>query len=106
MADYDVVIIGAGPAGSSAAIQCLKAGLSVLIIEHSGFPRDRPGETLHPGVESLLNQLGVHEAVHKAGFLRHEGHWVCWNSSLRYVPFGRDKSGSWLGYQAWRSEFD
>lgn len=106
MADYDVLVIGAGPAGSSAAIQCLQAGLSVSIIERSSFPRERPGETLHPGVESLLRHLGVLGSVLKAGCLRHEGNWVRWNGNSRFVPFGKDESGPWLGYQVWGAELD
>lgn len=56
---YDLVIVGAGPASCACAIHALDAGLSVLIIERETFPRHRPGETLHPGIEPLLNQLGL-----------------------------------------------
>lgn len=102
----DVTIIGSGPAGAAAAILCALNGLRVVVIEAEQFPRDRPGETLHPGIEPLLQQLGVTEELNKAGFLRHEGNWVQWEGKRHFVPFGSDESGQWLGFQAWRADFD
>jgi flavin-dependent dehydrogenase len=78
----------------------------VVVVERSAFPREAPGETLHPGVEPLLRDLGVWQEVLAAGFLRHEGHWVRWEGPLRFVPFGRDEGGPWRGFQAWRPCFD
>ena len=79
---------------------------SVSLVERERFPRYRPGETLHPGIEPLLRQLGVAEAVLTADFLRHEGTWVVWNGKPRFEAFGADASGSWRGFQAWRADFD
>ncbi|MCG8365920.1 MAG: tryptophan 7-halogenase [Pseudanabaenales cyanobacterium] len=106
MVKADVVIVGGGPAGSAAAIQCARSGLQVSMVEQAAFPRHRPGETLHPGIEPLLDQLGVAQPVLSAGFLRHRGHWVQWSGDRRFVPFGEDATGPWMGFQAWRSEFD
>lgn len=39
---YDIIIAGAGPAGSTAARECAARGLSVLLLERSEFPRDKP----------------------------------------------------------------
>lgn len=102
----DVLIIGSGPAGSAAAIACAQRGLQVVLIERELFPRSHPGETLHPGVEPLLKQLGAIEPVLAAGFLRHTGNWVQWEAQKHFVPFGEDDSGAWLGFQAWRADFD
>jgi len=102
----DVVVVGAGPAGTAAAICCAQAGLDVTILEREAFPRDRPGETLHPGVEVLLRRLGVLAAVSSAGFLRHEGICVRWEGTSRFAAYGADRSGLWLGYQAWRADLD
>lgn len=40
--DYDVIVIGAGPAGSMAAYNCAKAGLQTLLIDKEKFPREKP----------------------------------------------------------------
>lgn len=101
----DVIILGAGPAGTSVAIQCAKAGLNVTIIEREQFPRERPGETLHPGIEPLLRQLGVFEQL-PSELLRHEGVWVQWEGDRSFVPYGADEFGTWRGFQVWRAELD
>ena len=102
----DVVVVGGGPAGSSAAITCAAAGLRVTLLDRAVFPREAPGETLHPGVEPLLRRLGVADEVLGAGFLRHTGNWVRWDGDLRFSPFGHDDDGPWRGFQAWRATFD
>lgn len=106
MKDADLIILGAGPAGTSAAITAADAGLNVTIIESLRFPRHRPGETLHPGIEPLLIQLGVQKEILEANFTRHEGHWVDWGKERRFVPFGQDENDRWRGFQFWRAEFD
>ncbi|MFB9327710.1 NAD(P)/FAD-dependent oxidoreductase [Paenibacillus aurantiacus] len=101
----DVVIVGGGPAGAAAAISCAQSGLEVTVLEGS-ISGDRPGESLHPGIEPLLDQLGIGERIRQSHFLRHEGVWVEWGDDRRFLPFGSDENGPWRGYQAWRSEFD
>lgn len=67
--DYDVIVIGSGPAGCVAAINARRQGLSVLVITEAGgskFPENQPSESLHPGVTSLLAHLGALAALHKA----------------------------------------
>ncbi len=39
---YDVIVVGAGPAGSTAARECAVRGLSVLLLDRATFPRDKP----------------------------------------------------------------
>lgn len=101
-----VVVIGGGPAGAAAAITCAQRGLEVTLVERASFPREHPGETLHPGIEPLLQKLGVIEPVLTMGFLRHLGTWVHWEDGLQFVPFGQDEQGPWRGFQAWRADFD
>lgn len=100
------IVLGGGPAGCAAAILCAQRGLSVALLERTRFPRHRPGETLHPGIEPLLEQLGLAGAVLSAGFPRHAGTWVQWDGARRFEPFGADEQGPWLGFQAWRADFD
>lgn len=102
----DVTIIGGGPAGSSAAIRCAQHGLRVILLERETFPRDRPGESLHPGFEALLEQLGVLNAVLSAGFLRFDGNWVECKGTTSFEQFKPTSTGATRGLQAWRPEFD
>jgi flavin-dependent dehydrogenase len=99
---WDLLVIGAGPAGCAAAIRARRAGLSVKMLELSERARVAPGETLHPGIEPLFEALGVREALVSAGFHRHRGVWVSWNAPCRFEPYGVDASGPWLGFQATR----
>jgi menaquinone-9 beta-reductase len=60
----DVLVVGAGPAGSMAALVLARAGARVRIIDRSRFPRDKLcGDTLNPGALSILDRLGVGECV-------------------------------------------
>lgn len=56
----DVLIIGAGPAGSAAAIHLARAGWSVTVVDRRRFPRPKPcGEYYNPECVRLLRELGV-----------------------------------------------
>jgi flavin-dependent dehydrogenase len=80
--------------------------MAVTLLEASRGPRFRPGETLHPGVEPLLEQLEARGSILDAAYLRHTGTWVQWGGALEFVPFGRDDDGPWRGFQARRADFD
>ncbi len=57
---YDVVVVGGGPAGSSAACTVAKSGLSVLLIDKSEFPRDKCcGDGLTTMALRLSEELGL-----------------------------------------------
>lgn len=103
---FDVVVVGGGPAGAAAAITAATAGLSVAVLEGAPADRARPGETLHPGAEVVLRELGLAGAVAARGWLRHAGHWVEWGGPRRFDAFGSDAAGPWRGYQAPRPELD
>jgi flavin-dependent dehydrogenase len=102
---FDVLIVGAGPAGCAAAIRAASHGLSVALLEKLRFPRHVPGEALHPDVQPLFDQLGLTETISNAGFIRYPGWILTRDSESTFVPFG-NKSRLRFGYQAWRSELD
>ena len=56
----DLLIAGAGPAGSIAALVAARTGARVLLIDRDDFPRDKLcGDTLNPGAVRLLASLGL-----------------------------------------------
>ena len=56
--DFDVLVVGAGPAGSIAARQLAAAGARVRLVDRATFPRDKLcGDTLNPGSLALLSRL-------------------------------------------------
>ncbi len=56
----DVLIAGAGPAGSIAAIVLARAGARVVIVDREAFPRDKLcGDTINPGAVHFLASLGL-----------------------------------------------
>ncbi len=103
---FDVVVVGAGPAGCAAAISCAQRGLRVALIERQRFPRFRPGESLHPGIEPLLQQLGVNTLLLHQQAMRFAGHWVQWNGPARFHALGSDEHGPWRGFQMARAQLD
>ncbi len=68
----DVVIIGAGPAGSATALFLARAGYEVTLLDRAAFPRDKPcGEYLTPGaVKMLRDEIGVLPELLSAGAAR------------------------------------
>jgi menaquinone-9 beta-reductase len=60
----DVIVVGAGPAGSAAAIVLARAGVRVRLVDRAQFPRDKLcGDTLNPGALSIVDRLGVRHRV-------------------------------------------
>lgn len=98
---FDVVVLGAGPAGTAAAIECRARGLDVLIVE--AYPgRESPGETLHPGVETVFQQLGVWDALKAQDLLRPTGISVEWDAESRMQRYGGPLQSPWRGLQIGR----
>lgn len=71
--DADVIVVGAGPAGSAAAYYCASAGLNVLMLEKSAFPRDKIcGDGLTPRATRELVAMGLPMRP-EDGWIRHTG---------------------------------
>jgi menaquinone-9 beta-reductase len=69
----DVIVVGAGPAGSAAAFYLASAGLDVLVLEKSRFPREKVcGDGLTPRAVKALTAMGV-PLDESGGWLRNKG---------------------------------
>ena len=70
--DADVIVVGAGPSGSTAAYYLAQAGLNVLLIEKSRFPRDKVcGDGLTPRAVKQLVAMGI-DLTPEAGWIRNQ----------------------------------
>src|SRR3979490_477970 len=70
---FDVLIVGAGPAGAVAGAILARGGARVCLVDRATFPRDKLcGDTVNPGTLARLKSLGVADEVDDRG-LRVDG---------------------------------
>ena len=105
---HDVLIIGGGPAGSTAATLLAARGLDVLVLEREHFPREHVGESLLPATLAVLEQIGVLPAVQAAGFTVKRGATMRWGESTAPWSwyFAETNQRFPHSYQVWRPQFD
>ena len=85
---FDVVVIGAGPAGSTLAFRLARCGFNVLLLEGKRFPRPHIGESLLAMSMPFFDDLKVADAIHQAGFIRKTGSIFVWGEMERHLPMG------------------
>src|SRR5919206_686189 len=93
MSDFDAIIVGGGPAGSSAAIHLAASGARVLVAERERFPREKLcGEFISPECLGHFARLGVMEEMSRGGGARV-------SETVFYAPSGRGASvpSAWFG---------
>lgn len=107
MSHYDVIIIGAGPAGSIAGALLKRRGWNVLILEGQRFPRFSIGESLLVHCLDFVEEAGMMPAVAAAGFQFKNGaafirgdEYGDFDFSDKFTP-GRDST-----FQVQRATFD
>src|SRR5687768_2299269 len=106
---YDVVIIGAGPAGTASAAVLAERGHRVLVLERERFPRYHIGESLLPFTFYPLQRLGLVEKMRNSQFVKKYSVQFVSASGKASQPFyfstrySDDVAQTW---QVLRSEFD
>lgn len=110
--EYDVVVIGGGPAGSTISTLLSKKGRKVLLIEKELFPRYHIGESLVTGVIPILEELGALDKMKEEDFVKKFGITLVWGEQSKpwtvmfqeAVPNGDEKYK--YAYQVDRAKFD
>lgn len=85
--DCDVLIIGGGPAGSSAAALLARDGIDVVLLEKARHPRPQVGESLIPHFWKYTDQTGATELIEKQGFIAKAGGITVWNGKIKRIAF-------------------
>jgi len=102
----DVIVVGAGPAGSSAAFHLATAGLDVLVLEKSKFPREKVcGDGLTPRAVKALTGMGV-PIPESDGWLRNKGLRIIGGGGRIELPWPELSSYPGFGLVRTRLDFD
>lgn len=106
---YDCVVMGGGPAGSTAAALVAESGFKVLLVEREKMPREHVGESLMPETYWIFKRLGVLEKLKASTYSKKVGVQFVNNTGKESAPFffrshdDRECSETW---HVDRAEFD
>lgn len=109
MREYDAIVIGGGPAGSTVGALLAEKGRSVVILEKSKFPRYHVGESLMPFCYFTFERLGIVEELNKRAYTKKQSVQFVTRDGKMSAPFyffqhlDHPAATTW---QVKRSEFD
>ena len=89
--NYDVVIIGGGPAGAAAGSYLARAGIRCIVFEREHFPRPHVGESLVPSSTRVLSELGFLPKMEAHGFPHKFG--AVWTVPASHLTASHDWDG-------------
>lgn len=110
--EFDVVVIGGGPGGSTAATLTARDGRRVLLLEKETFPRYQIGESLLPStIHGIAPLLGVDEKLRAAGFSVKNGGTFRWGTdpepwTFLFAVWPGFRGAASTAYNVERSKFD
>jgi len=99
---FDVIVVGGGPAGTTAATLLAKAGRTVLLLEKETFPRYHIGESLMPFTYFAFERLGITHQVENAGFPKKYSVQFVDSRGKLSVPFYFDSHFAHPAAQTWQ----
>src|SRR3954451_20209691 len=106
---HDVIVIGAGPAGSTTATLLAKKGFDVLLLERERFPRFQIGESLLPFNNDIFQRLGILEQLQQGDFVPKYGAEFVTGDGARGYTFRFDQNlpaPHDRAFQVTRAKFD
>jgi len=111
--DFDVAIIGGGPAGATIGSLLAMSGHRTVLFEKDIHPRDHVGESLTPSTNPIFAKIGFLEKMEDAGFVHKPG--ACWTAprspigkfvSIRLAEFPPPGATQFYTYNVERDAFD
>jgi 1H-pyrrole-2-carbonyl-[peptidyl-carrier protein] chlorinase len=111
--DFDVIIVGGGPAGATLASLLAPEGYRTVVLERDIHPRDHVGESLTPSTNLVFDEIGFLPKMEDAGFVHKPG--ACWTGprapagqfvSLRLAEFPMPGARQPYTYNVERDAFD
>ncbi len=101
-----VLVIGGGPGGSTAATLLARAGFDVTLFEASVFPRYHIGESLLPSILQMMDLMGAREKMEQFGHQRKNGAFLEWGQERWPLNFGELGGNHTYAFQVNRADFD